>query len=203
MAETPKWPSYPVGNREGIFALGVAGIKYAELESIFTLVFAIVTEVPSWSATMIHAKCGTVACIQLAYQALPPLKMMGPPTRAESELRYFLNAFDICTENRNHLMHSAMFHQSPDDNTLLYKTSKQGKSVISLQPLPKMRQVADDMQAYLDYGRSLVNAISVRRPESSPDIPTGLFPWPDRPAPPHKLDYSSDPIPIPRTHPTP
>jgi hypothetical protein len=203
MVETPEWPSYRVGNHKGIFALGVASIKYAELESIFTLVFAIATEVPSWTATMIHAKCGTPACVQITYQALPPLEMIGPPTRVEAELRYFLKAFEICTENRNHLMHSAMLHQSPDDNALLYKTSKQGNAIISLQPLPKMRQVADDMRAYLNYGRALVNAISVRRPDSPAFFPTSLFPWPDRPAPPHKLDYSPDPSPIPRTHPTP
>jgi hypothetical protein len=199
MAETPKWPSYPVGNREGIFALGVASIKYAELESIFTLLFALAADVPSWSATMIHAKCGTPACVQIAYQALSSLEN----PRGEDELRYFLKAFETCAENRSLLMHSAMMHQCSDDNALLYKTSKQGKAIISLQPLPKMRQVADDMQAYLNYGRALVNAISVRRPDASPLLPVSLFPWPDRPAPPHKLDYSSDPIPIPRTHPTP
>ena len=164
MAKTPEWPSYPAGNCEGIFALGVASIKYAELELIFTLLFALATDIPSWSATMIHAKCGTPACVQITYQALRPVGMIGPPTRGEADLRYFLKAFEICTLNRDHLMHSAMFHQSPDDSAMLYKTSKQGNAIITLQPLPKMRQVADDMQAYLDYGRALVNAIGVRRP---------------------------------------
>src|ERR1700735_1391271 len=111
MAETPEWPSYPVGNRESIFALGVASIKYAELESVFTAIFALATEVPHSSATMIVAKCGAGSCIQLTYQALPPTEMIGPPTRALSDIRYFLEAFEQCTENRNLLMHSSMFHR--------------------------------------------------------------------------------------------
>ena len=203
MAEKPEWPPYPAGNRSSIFALGVASIKYAELENIFTLVFAVTTGIPGWLATNIHAKCGSLACVQLAYQELLPPDMIGPPSRAESEIRYFLKAFEQCMENRNHLMHSSMFHLSTEAETILMKTSKQGKATISLQPLPKMRQVADDMAAYTNYGRAVVNAISARRPEVPPLFPVALFPWPDRPAPPHKLDYSSGPLPGPRTRPTP
>lgn len=47
--------------------------------------------------------------------------------------------------NRNDLMHPAMPHQSVDDNTIL-KTSRQGRAIMSLQPLSKTRRVADDMQ---------------------------------------------------------
>ena len=79
--------------------------------------------------------------------------MIGPPTRALSDIRYFLKAFEQCTENRNLLMHSSMFHQNAHDETLLYKTSKHGRTVITLQPLAKMRQVADDMEAYTNFGR--------------------------------------------------
>ena len=55
MVDDPKWPAYPIGNRQSIFALGIASIKYAELESVFTLIFALATEIPSRSATMIEA----------------------------------------------------------------------------------------------------------------------------------------------------
>lgn len=201
MAKTPEWPSYPAGNCEGIFALGVASIKYAELEEIFALIFAVATDTPGWLATMIHAKSGSEACVQLINQVLPPENIIGPPIRAVAEIRYFLKGFETCKDNRDHLMHSAMFHQSADDHAILYKTSKRGKSIITLQPLPKMRQVADDMRAYLEYGRALVNAISVRRPEAWPVFPVALFPWPNRPAPPHKVDYSSGPLPVPRIRP--
>jgi hypothetical protein len=198
MSETP-WPLYSIGDHKSVSALGVASVKYAELEATFTLIFALATEIPGWTATEIVARCGSNACIQLAYQALPSLEKMGPPTRAESEIRYFLKAFEQCTENRALLMHSSVFHQGVEDHAVLYKTSKQGKKIISLQPLAKMRQMADDMEAYINYGRSVVNAIG----NWGTLAPPALFPWPSRPAPPHSLDYKAGPIPVPRTRPIP
>jgi hypothetical protein len=193
----PKWPSYPIGPTESIFALGVASIKYAELESSLIFIFLTVLGIDRDLATMIHARVGSEACIKLIEQILPPLTMIGPPTRDVFEIRYFIKVFQICTENRNHFMHSGIAILGGREETLLFKTSKQGKTIIAMRDFRELRQVADDMNACHLYGRALGNAINARLGGGAPVLP---FPWPDRPPLPHRLDYTSDPIQLRSSH---
>jgi hypothetical protein len=187
----PKWPSYPVGSSDSIFALGVASIKYAELESSLVFIFATALGIPHELATMIHARVNSEACVKLIEQILPPLPLIGPPTRDGIDIRYFLKGFQACTLNRSNLLHSASAPFVPG-GTFLYKTSKQGKTTVAVPELHELRQVADDMNAYHVYGRALANAINAR----SGNLPAFVFPWPDKPPPPHMLDYTSDPRPV-------
>jgi hypothetical protein len=185
-----KWPAYPTADPDSIYALGVASIEFVGLESALIFIFATGLNISHDLAKMIHARSGNEACVRLIEQMMPPLSFIGPLPREVLEVRYFIEGFQRCAENRNHLMHSEFSPFSGSAGAMLIKTSKQGQTILSLQPLPKLRQVADDMRAYERYGIALGNAINA----SAGGI-GGFFPWPDRPAPPHKLEYTADPIP--------
>src|SRR5262249_52342212 len=156
----PIWPAYPIGSPDVIFALGVASIKYAELESSLVLIFATVLSIPLHRATMIHSRVNSETCVKLIEQMLPSPTLIGAPTRQVSEIRYFIEAFQDCTLNRNHLLHSSVATLTGSESALLYKTSKQGKTIISAPRLEELRRVADDMSAFHLYGRHLSNALN-------------------------------------------
>jgi hypothetical protein len=188
----PQWPSYPVGSHDVIFALGVASHNYTELESSLVFIFATALGIPHELATMIHARVGSEACVHLIEQVLPPKTIMGPPTRDEVEIRYFIKGFQACNLNRAHLAHSSTSPMIPESwGAPLFKTSKAGKVTMAMPELRELRQVADDIHAYHVYGRALGNAINAR----SVGLSIFAFPWPDRPPPPHKLEYTSEPRP--------
>jgi hypothetical protein len=79
------------------------------------------------------------------------------------------------------------------DHTILFKTSKQGRTLGAVPTLSELRQVADDMHAYSEYGRALVNYINNAALSAVPVYSISAFPLPDKPPSPHSLHYSSDP----------
>ena len=179
-----KWPTYPVAEADSIFALGVASIEFVKLKSSLVFIFGTALGIEYELATMIHARCGNEACLKLIDQVLPPLTMIGPPSREVLDIRYFTKGFEACAKNRNNLMHSEISVFGGMLGSLLIKTTNQGRAHLSLQPKEKLRQVADDMHAYQVYGVALANAINAKNGN------VGGFPWPDRPAPPNILEYT-------------
>lgn len=83
--------------------------------------------------------------------------------------------------NRNQLMHS---HFAWDEN-LLYKTTKKGEIHLATPSLAELRRIADDMNAFFNFGRAVSNAIKTRQFEKG-----GTFTWPDKPQLPQRLHYS-------------
>ncbi len=109
MSETPKWPTYPTGSHDSIFALGVASSKFAELESILQFVFSTIFQLSLEHGPMVVAKLGNEAALDLARRAMLTAEILQtpslPPT-VTADVEYFLKGFDLCLKNRNHLMHS-------------------------------------------------------------------------------------------------
>lgn len=83
--------------------------------------------------------------------------------------------------------------------TVLYKTSKQGNTIMAAPKLTELQAVADDMNVYVHYGRQLANAIN-NDINGIPIFALGEFSLPHKPHEPHKLDYTSDPRPLPKDH---
>ena len=195
------WPTYQIGPRESVFAIGVASTKFTELESVLCFLFATVFRIGSDDATMIVAKVGNIAAVILMEQKLDrpsreelAIGEIKPKTALaiamEDHVRHFIKGFHVCASNRDHLMHSGLAWTGRDEgDTILFKTSKQGDTTISLPEPGKLRAVADGMDCYAHYGRAAANAINIRLASDPPAVP---FPWPDKPPLPHKLEYKSD-----------
>jgi hypothetical protein len=196
------WPSYPIGPKEGVFAIGVASTKFTELESILSFLFGTVFGMVRDDATMIVSKIGNEAAVALMQQKIirrpSEEERDAPPTplqeQAADHLAHFIKAFNVCLENRNHLMHSGLAWTGTIGDPILFKTTKQGRTHASAPTLDELRGVADDIHRYCDYGRAIGNAINLRL--SDPPIFSGaVFPWPDKSPLPRSLRYTQDAIP--------
>jgi hypothetical protein len=194
--ETPeKWPAYRTGPRDSIFAIGMVSIKFAELESTLKFIFGTAFGLDLNATTIVASKIGNEACVDLIERRLSANEWGND---INEHVLYFLEAFGKCLENRNHLVHSNLAWVSGEQHTVLFKTSKQGRTLGAVPKLTELRQVADDMHAYSEYGNALGGHINyIHWPPSAAFQISGLtasvFPLPDKPSPPHSLHYSSGP----------
>jgi hypothetical protein len=192
MVGAPEWPAYTLGSHDSIFALGVASCKFAELEGAMHFIFSTIFDFGLDTGQMVAAKIGNEAALDLMQRELPRaeiLKQPRIPASASADVEYFIKGVALCLKNRNHLMHSNFaWHTQP----VLFKTTKQGLTQIAVPTLAELRQIADDIHAYCGYGRQLGNAINNKK-FTPPIFPDAAFPWPDKPALPRELQYSSEP----------
>jgi hypothetical protein len=191
MGETPVWPAYPVGPRDSIFAIGVASIKYTELESVLRFMFATVFDVSRDDAMMLVSKMGAAASVTLMQRKLPSIEWTDT---IKEHVTHFIEAFGICSVNRNSLLHSELAWIEAKE-TVLFKMTKKGSTDMAVPSLGELRQVADDMNTYCNYGRQLGNAINNTKAEI-PVFPVSAFPWPSKPPLPRNIPYSSGPHPV-------
>jgi hypothetical protein len=120
------------------------------------------------------------------------LKELGWPDDTKARVTHFMKAFKILADNRNLLDHSNIFADT-EQPTALYKYDKEGNTIHTVVVLAELRQVADDMMRYFNYGLAFGNAIG-------PTGAVGTFlhsTWPAQPPLPQKLDYTSQPLPVP------
>jgi hypothetical protein len=191
MSSSSEWPNYTIGPRDSIFAMGVASTKFTELEVMLWFIFGTVFNLDMDGSTMIPAKIGNEATKDLIDRRLLKLGWGEP---AKGHVEHFLEGFNICLENRNYLVHSGLaWTGSP--SIVLLKTSKQGITQAAIPTLDELRAVADDIQAYTEYGRAVGNAIN-NNLSGHPVFPVSVFPWPHKPVLPRRLRYSSDPQPL-------
>ena len=170
------WPSFATGPRDSIFALGVVCVKFVELESVFQFVFETILGLdPDRDMGKIFTKLGTRAALELSQDCV---RQMGRSDEVKDQISHFLSAMKICADNRNVLMHSHMVPRF-GDKTVLSKKSKSGSYLYLSIPLAQLRRVADEMNAYCNYGRMLRNALN----------PVTAYPWPKKPSLPVALKY--------------
>jgi hypothetical protein len=187
------WPAYATGPRDSIFAMGVVSIKFAELESVLIFIFATVKGISLDEATKTASKVGTRNCQRLTAQGLAANQW---PARTNELVDHFVEGVSVCIENRNNLMHSNLAWTG-GEHTVLYKTSKDnGRTVMAVPKPSELRRVADDINAFILFGRQLGNAINNASSEV-PIFPEFAFPWPNDPPPmPSALVFTEEPQPL-------
>lgn len=187
MSATDSWPSYPTGDKDSIFAIGVISLKFVELEAVLIRLFATILRIPYETAQQISSRVGSSACSALTDQAAEK-KRHGWSEDVQAHIEHFLKGFSVCTENRNNVAHSDIAWSSSNAEVALYKISKNGNEIMAVAELGHLHRVADDMNTYAVYGRQLANAINNHASET-PIFDVGSLSWPDKPLPPHTLDY--------------
>jgi hypothetical protein len=60
------WPSYSIGPRESIFALGVISGKFVELESVLEFIFGTILRLDQEQTKTIFARLGYKPCPQMS-----------------------------------------------------------------------------------------------------------------------------------------
>jgi hypothetical protein len=164
-----EWPAYRVGNRDYIHALGVIATGFNLLEFRLRSLFPTYTRIPSPAAYALFAKTSNQMRLELMRGSID---FSTHPPAIKNDVRYFLEGFKICADNRNILMHSTVFYVfGPDDDpcpvTALPGTQPQGMGfqksprgdpfqIKTYQlSLDEIRGVADCIKAFEDYGDRL------------------------------------------------
>lgn len=184
------WPPYDVGPRECMFALGVVGTKYAQLEFAFSGMFSTVTTMDRDATSRFMAKSRNDARLGKMRRSLAERDW---PAEIKERVSCFIDGFKICADNRNLLMHSNIFYASRDA-IILYKSDNKGKTIACNPTLAEVRQVADDMNAYFEYGLALSNAINFNL--MARGTISSHFPWPGQPSVSRRLEYAEGPRPV-------
>ena len=190
MTEPPQalsaWPSYDVGSHDAVFALGVVSVSYARLEFAFSHVFSKVLGITNNEAWVQLAKINNYQRLRRMRDVLQALDW---PDATKKRVAHFMDAFKILADNRNLLAHSNIFFGTAAPISL-YKYDRAGKTVHTIVMTSDLRQVADDMMAYFNYGISFGNSVGADGTEGT--ILHSKFP--SQPYLPRALNYTTQPL---------
>jgi hypothetical protein len=193
MTDDPKWPLYPVGPHDSVFALGAVSVKYAQLEFAVFGMFRTILSLESDVATRLMFKIGPEMRDKLMREMLPSRNW---PEEVTALAQHFIEGHKACYENRNKLMHSNLIAMS-SEAIILAKTGRDGKTTLSNPLLSELRRVADDMMTFYDFGVQLSNMINWELMGGKPVAGDPWYrSWPGKPPLPIPLEYTSDPRPL-------
>jgi hypothetical protein len=177
-------------------ALGVVATNYNHLEFMFLLLFR--EYMPGGSAPIVTFSHLSNFNRREVFQALLDDQERDPVTR--DRLDHFVSGFDICTENRNFLMHSLTQNAGRGDDVrkLHLELAKRAKSqptrhnVVRLS-VSDIRRIANEMDTLDEYGFSLVLWLMARKTGGTLKLygdhgPERIPALPDKPDRPEKLD---------------
>ncbi len=187
MTDTP-WPSYQIGPPESIFALGTISVNYAQLEFATQAMFTTILGVSAQVGHLMFARLGPEPRDGLMRQALQQREWKD---EIVDLVQRFIDGNRVCYENRNKLMHSNIF-TGTKRAIFFFKTERTGKTVAANPTLAELRQVADDMKTYFDFGLHLSNMINELLGIKPQAGDPWYRAWPDKPALPSPLNYTSD-----------
>lgn len=157
------WPKRPniFGNVAQVHAIGQITLAYNHLESYLSLVFqACMPTKDDFSERLFH-KLNNRDRIDLLSAIVRSSQFHD---EAKDRLIHLLHCYDICTENRNILLH-ATFDESYADVLHLSKRSSNDPAVQNRfkVPLAELRIVAEQMHTISDYILALLLWVTVRK----------------------------------------
>jgi hypothetical protein len=191
MTADSEWPdpTYHIGQKNHLHALGVITASYNQLEFTFFVFFMRYLLLPEDVAQRIFALLSNANRIELLTDAVKAL----PDETIRERLLYFIEGFEILVETRNFLAHSHTMLNDPTQEHLTFgKGSRRQPGLWSYahMKLEDLRQVADEIRAFHTYGSGLDAWITARRTGGRLDFGGGVVwhpPLPDKPSLPVKL----------------
>ena len=150
------WPRYQVAPAESVHALGVVSINYARFELTHVWMPAAVANLKERQAAVISARTNPSDRVRLIETFMSQVDW---PEDAAAATKHYLKAMGILTTNRNLLVHSNMV-EAWQNRTAIYSISRQGNTSVIQSSLEEIRQVADDLNEYFDFGHKLSNYIA-------------------------------------------
>ncbi len=175
-----------MGSHDAVFALGVATVNYARLEFAFSHVFAKVLEISNNDTWALLPRINNYERLRRMRDAL---KALNWPENTKKRVTHFMDAFKILVDNRNLLAHSNIFSGIATPISL-YKYDRDGKTIHTVVVADDLRQVADDIMMYFNYGLYFANSIGTDGAEGT------MFSnkFPSEPPLPQELNYTTQPL---------
>jgi hypothetical protein len=190
--DAEEWPEYHKAPHDATFALGVISATYPKLEIAFEQVFTAATDINMAFTASLIPKIGNDVRKKLMEEWLSNVAL---PAQIDDAIRYFLKSYDDLAFNRNMLMHSQIL-PAERDPSIFVKAQRDGKFVGCVLTVTRLREIADEMEAIRNYGEALANHIRaprLRKNFTDAGLALELWPLPDKPPPPVRLEYSPTP----------
>jgi hypothetical protein len=111
--EQERWPAYRVGNADYIHALGVISALFNRLEFRFRSLFPLYVRLPLPTAYGLFADSTNERRMKLMRECIDYSQH---PDSIKDDVRYFLDCYKKCVDNRNVLMHATVFFIFGDDD---------------------------------------------------------------------------------------
>lgn len=183
-----EWPSRnnKIADAAHVHAIGQFSLAYNNLEELFGYVFQCTFPAGGdYSEILFHSLNNRERVDML--EALFRFHDSNNKELFERVL-YALRCFDICTANRNVVMHAVTDHEAGSTPELLRLRKKAHNNPLRNTsyevPLEMLRKVADDTMVVFDYWAKLFFWLSDRRDGKK------LPPLPDKPPQPYRLNPS-------------
>jgi hypothetical protein len=191
----PEWPpeQYRLAPNDYLAALGQVTFVYNMLESMMSNIFQKCSPVADIFAKSLFHKLNNRDRVDLLSAFINENENDKDVLDA---LLYCILCYDICTENRNILMHSIYFNPNPEMTRLVKRASGDASREIHFDvPLSDLRMIADQTVEVFRYAINLFGFVSRREfiaalPPTDPvsGYPKiGPNPLPEKPPKPHKL----------------
>jgi hypothetical protein len=195
MSEESKddWPGweYRIVGEKHLHAIGQMNIMYNELEHYVGHLFAKIFPTTEQFADNLFQSLNNRRRTDLFTAIVESVEIN---KELASAILYALRCYDICTDNRNILMHAVSDAYEPNNETvrLSKRASRQSPHFIEFQlVLSDLRHVADDCAAFASYfGSLMVYVMDHDRAVWAVISGAAPPPLPDRPAPPRRLTPS-------------
>lgn len=161
MTDDGRWPPemYELAPNDYLAAFGQATLLYNMLESVMSHLFVVTAPLPDEYALRLFHNLNNRDRIDLLSAFVRKNEI--DPIVADALLHCIL-CYDICTENRNILMHSTYFEMYPSDTKttaptrLVKRASKDPKRELHFDvPLAELRYIADKIAEIFVYAREL------------------------------------------------
>jgi hypothetical protein len=192
------WPDYLPLPHEDILAIGVIALNYCQLENMFRVLFSSVTRLNEHQTQALFHRLANNIRKDVLSDLLAKTML---PDELRDPIKYFLEGFGQCAENRHLIMHSASagLHHSQDKSGLvLERHTRAGNALICLLTLEDLKRIANDINDYTGFGAwvatdadGYANHIESKKPGTFKiSLPT----LNERPPAPIRLGWQSPPV---------
>ncbi|MER8854423.1 hypothetical protein NKI51_11680 [Mesorhizobium australicum] len=188
---TPNWPWYLPGWHDDIYAIGMIGLNYSQLETAFRHLFTASARMSAFDVDMLFERKKNDARLQRFDQLYnrPDIHELYKDLRA-----HFATGYKVCADNRNSIMHSSFngrFVNAAQDRggIVLAKYSKSGQQILCPVTLEDLRRVADEIHDFSMFGFSLASDTESSLKMAAAGNPSAFVPRPsiDKPPMPQAL----------------
>jgi hypothetical protein len=179
-----QWPSYKVADEASVHALGVMNINYVRFEATHVYMLAAVANMRQNQAAVFISRTN-------ATERANVIKVFSNkrewPSEAAKGIDHYLKALRTLTENRNVLIHGNIVDIWETKSPSIITMDREGLTSVTQLSLLAIRQVADDLHAYGEFGYLLAcylaSEFSHAAGESGMAAPSHSPPLPDLPKP--------------------